>query len=185
MGAREIRADFDDSSIVVYQTCDPEIAGQAVEQGRFLPPYAGNRMWITSSFGWIMSGYRHGRRPNPAKERILAVRITRTGWEEALSVAIPTRPDLGPYAGAPEWRARFEQATVRIQWEPGTALLALSGSSLDRYAVDWTVAIEDRTSVVRKIHRLRLEGKGTRARNLYPAERVYPVTPEIARQIGS
>lgn len=43
----EIRADYDATSIVVYQAYRPEIAEAAVAHNRFVPPFSLNRMtWI-------------------------------------------------------------------------------------------------------------------------------------------
>jgi hypothetical protein len=44
---REIRADYDERTIVVYQAYRAEIARAAVEHNRFVPPFSLNRMtWI-------------------------------------------------------------------------------------------------------------------------------------------
>ncbi|MDE3231051.1 MAG: DUF4291 family protein, partial [Chloroflexota bacterium] len=51
MGQRDIRADFDERSLVVYQAYRPEIAEAAVRAGRFVAPFSLNRMtWIKPSF---------------------------------------------------------------------------------------------------------------------------------------
>jgi predicted oxidoreductase len=46
--AHEIRADYDRSSIVVYQAYSPEIGRAAAQHGKFVPPFSRGRMtWIT------------------------------------------------------------------------------------------------------------------------------------------
>jgi len=53
--------------------------------------------------------------------------LSRAGWEEALANAVLTSPKRGVYSDAEEWRRKFEQASVIVQWDPerslrGTAL---------------------------------------------------------------
>ena len=48
---REIRADFDDRTIVVYQACREATAKPAIEHQKFVPPFSLDRMtWIKPSF---------------------------------------------------------------------------------------------------------------------------------------
>ncbi|MEV0052428.1 DUF4291 family protein [Saccharopolyspora shandongensis] len=81
---RQIRGEFDARTIVVYQAYSPAVAEPALRANRFVPPFSFNRMtWIKPSFLWLM--HRSGWAQKAGQERILAVRITRQGWEEALS----------------------------------------------------------------------------------------------------
>src|SRR5579863_1291027 len=162
MNEREIRADYDDSTIVVYQAYRADIARPAVEHQRFVPPYSLNRMtWIKPSFLWMME--RSGWGQKPGQEHILAVRITRAGWEEALAHAVLTAFVPGVYCDVEEWQARLDAAPVRVQWDPertlhGKALdaraiqVGLSRHIVARYVEDWTRAIRDITPLVRTIH---------------------------------
>ncbi len=50
----EIRANFDATSLVVYQAYRAEIALPAVAQQRFAPPFSLGRTWIKPSFLWMM-----------------------------------------------------------------------------------------------------------------------------------
>ncbi|MDV6014757.1 DUF4291 domain-containing protein [Haloechinothrix sp. LS1_15] len=78
-----IRAWFDDSAIRVYQAYPVEIAEAALEAGTFVPPFRMNRMtWVKPSFTWMM--YRSGWGAKPGQERVLAVDITRDGFEWGL-----------------------------------------------------------------------------------------------------
>lgn len=195
MRTHEIRADHDGTSIVVYQAFRPEIARPAVEHGRFVPPFSRDRMtWIKPSFLWLMA--RSGWARKPGQEMVLAVRISRTGWEEALSQAVLTHADRRVYRGTDEWRAAFRHATVRVQWDPERTLrggtldarsiqVGLGRGIVDRYADDWVVEIRDMTPLVRRIHRLVQDGDATRAKALLPRERVYPLTPDLARRVGA
>jgi Domain of unknown function (DUF4291) len=77
---RLIRAAYSARTITIYQAYSPEIAGQAVRAGTFVPPFSRDRMtWIKPSFGWMM--HRSGWGAKPGQERILAVDISRSGFE--------------------------------------------------------------------------------------------------------
>ncbi|MEV4573969.1 DUF4291 family protein [Nonomuraea jabiensis] len=93
----QIRADYDADTIVVYQAYAPAIADAALRAGRFVAPFSFHRMtWIKPSFLWLM--HRSNWTRKPGQERVLAVRMTRQGWEEALSQAVLTTAD--PAAGS-------------------------------------------------------------------------------------
>ncbi|WP_433188249.1 DUF4291 domain-containing protein [Actinoallomurus sp. CA-150999] len=194
MRTHEIRADHDRTSIVVYQAYRPEIGRPAAEHGRFVPPFSRTRMtWIKPSFLWLMA--RSGWARKPGQEVILAVRISREGWEEALSQAVLTHVDRRIYRDSQEWRAAFKHARVHVQWDPERTLrgqpldarsiqVGLSRHVIDRYADEWVLGIQDMTPLVRKIHRLVHDGETAKAKALLPRERVYPLDPPVARRIG-
>ncbi|GAA4609987.1 DUF4291 domain-containing protein [Actinoallomurus liliacearum] len=195
MRTYEIRADHDRTSIVVYQAYRPEIGRPAVERGRFGPPFSRTRMtWIKPSFLWLMARSDWARKPG--QEMILAVRISREGWEEALSQAVPTHADRRLYRDGTEWRAAFKHARVHVQWDPERTLrgqpldarsiqVGLSRHVIDRYADEWILDIQDMTPLARKIQRLLHDGASAKAGALVPRERVYPLDPELARRIGA
>ena len=65
---KEIRADYDRETIVVYQAYRPEIADPAVEAQRFVPPFSFGRMtWIKPSFLWMMERCGRARKPGQAR----------------------------------------------------------------------------------------------------------------------
>src|SRR4029079_17096060 len=114
---RQIRASFDAETIVVYQAYSSAIAEAALAAGRFVAPFSFSRMtWIKPSFLWLM--HRSNWARNPGQERILAVRITRAGWVQALSQAVLTSPDPATHGGAAAWGKAFESAAVHVQWDP-------------------------------------------------------------------
>lgn len=77
---RQIRACYTDQTIIVYQAYSPEIAEPALSAGRFVPPFKRDRMtWIKPSFLWMM--YRCGWATKPGQERLLAIEMTRDGFE--------------------------------------------------------------------------------------------------------
>ena len=192
--AQEIRADFNAESIVVYQAYSAAIALPAVAAKRFVPPFSTGRMtWIKPSFLWLME--RSNWAQKTGQEHILAVRITRAGWEEALSLATLTHPEPKTYADPEAWRAQFDQSPVMVQWDPERSLrgasleyrsiqVGLSRQIIERYVGEWTLDITDYTPRVRKMQQLLKAGKAEAAKKLLPPEKVYPVPPLIARQIN-
>ena len=126
---------------------------------------------------------------------ILAVRITRQGWEEALSRAVLTSYDARVYRDYDDWREKFEHAQIHVQWDPERTIrgkhlsarsiqVGLSRHIIERYVNDWTLEIRDYTPLVHKIYRLLQVGQEANARNFLPKERVYPLGPELSRKIG-
>jgi len=193
MNEQEIRAEYDNTTIVVYQAYRKEIALPAIEQQRFVPPFSLTRMtWIKPSFLWMMERSNWGRKSG--QEHILAVRITRQGWEEALSNAVHTTFNRRVYRDRNDWQQQFDQATVYVQWDPertihGASLpqrsiqVGLSRHIIQRYVDDWIVEIKDITPLVRKLYQLLQSGHADKARDLLPRERVYPVNQTIARRL--
>ncbi|WP_330179937.1 DUF4291 domain-containing protein [Nocardia sp. NBC_01503] len=191
----EIRADYDRDSIVVYQAYSEQIAVPAVAAQRFVPPFSTNRMtWIKPSFRWLMHRSNWARKPG--QERILAVRISRIGWAEALGQAVLTSPERRVYADSAEWRKLFAHAMVHVQWDPEYSLrdakldhrsiqVGLSRHIIDRYVDEWTLEIRDLTPLVHKMSAQLREGRADRAKALLPPERPYPLDAELAQRVGA
>ncbi|MFC8244479.1 DUF4291 domain-containing protein [Streptomyces chartreusis] len=171
----QIRADYDARTIVVYQAYSPAIADAALRAGRFVAPFSFHRMtWIKPSFMWLMHRSKWARKPG--QERVLAVRITREGWEDALSQAVLTIADQTAVA----------QAAVHVQWDPERSP---RGAALNHYSIqvgigrhlirtftdDWIVSLTDLTPQIRKASALVQTGHATKAQRLFPAERTYPM----------
>src|SRR5690242_5953125 len=117
MSQREIRADYDDRTIVVYQAYRPEIATAAGRAGRFVPPFSLQRMtWIKPSFLWMME--RCGWPSKPGQEHVLAIRMTRAGWDEALAQAVLTTFEPTVHSDFDSWRATLDAAPIRVQRDP-------------------------------------------------------------------
>lgn len=194
MNEREIRARYDERSIVVYQAYRQEIAVPAIRQQKFVPPFSMNRMtWIKPSFLWMMERSNWGLKKD--QECILAVHITRQGFFPALAQAILTSFDASVYRDHDDWRQRFKQATVHVQWDPERTLqgahlsprsiqVGISRHVIARYVDEWTLQIEDMTPLVRKLHALIQAGHADKVKAMLPRERVYPVANDIARRLG-
>jgi hypothetical protein len=192
---REVRADYDANTIVVYQAYSSQIANAALEHGRFVAPFSFHRMtWIKPSFLWLMARSNWGARAG--QERTLAVRITRTGWERALSLAVPTDPQAPGYEHYDAWRAAFDQAAVHVQWDTERSLhgaglpyysiqVGLSRHVIREFVDAWITEIVDFTERVRKMRDFLNSRQLDKARRLLPREMVYPLPLELRRRIGA
>ncbi len=182
---RQILAQFDKESVVVYQAYSPAIGTFAANHGYFGGDFSFNRMsWIKPNFLWMM--YRSGWGTKPGQEITLAVRISRNGFDSILTQAVHSTFVPEVYSTQQEWRERLRLSPVRLQWDPDhdprglkqerrTIQLGLSGEVLQKYAREWIVEIGDISEFVaaEREHAL------TSDRNLVtPREEIYPVTEE-------
>lgn len=193
--ARQVRAIFDDDTIVVYQAYSPSIAEAALAAGRFVPPFKVERMtWIKPSFRWMM--YRCGWATKPDQERVLAVTITREGFDWALANSALSHHDPAVYPSRQAWAERKATSPVRIQWDPERNLalaplphraiqIGLGGEAARQYVADWTVRIDDVTDLAQDIHRLVIAGRPDDAGAKLPAEQPYPLSEEVKAVVGT
>jgi Domain of unknown function (DUF4291) len=192
---REVRAVYSPTTITVYQAYPAEIAGPAVRAGRFVPPFKRERMtWIKPSFRWMM--YRCGWATKPGQERVLAVEMTRDGFEWALAHAALSSYEATVYAAHDEWSRQVRANPVRVQWDPERTLrltelperslqVGLGGAAALRYADEWVVGLTDVTGLAHEIKNLVDAGDEAGATALLPAERVYPLPAGIAARLGA
>ena len=174
---RQIRAVYTADTITVYQAYQTEIAGPALGAGRFVAPFKRDRMtWIKPSFLWMM--YRCGWGAKPGQERVLAVELTRAGFDWALEHACLSHYEIGSAENRAEWSRRLKRSPVRVQWDPERSIqlgalpyrslqLGLGGEAVPRYVDEWTVSITDVTELAHRI-------QATRDPALLPPERPYP-----------
>jgi hypothetical protein len=151
----QIRAIYDDQTIRVYQAYSPAIARAALQAGRFVSPFRITRMtWIKPSFYWMM--YRCGFGAKEGQEVVLAIDITREGFEWALSHSAPST--YSPRCGSHEaWTRALADNPVRIQWDPErnwrlapdperrSIQIGLGGEAANHYVNEWTRRITDST----------------------------------------
>ncbi|XP_064620074.1 uncharacterized protein LOC135483276 [Lineus longissimus] len=187
MTGKHILAQYTDETIVVYQAFQKSIADYAVENQKFGGDnYSFDRMsWIKTNFLWMM--YRSGWATKKSQERILAIRISREGWDEILSKAYTALRQK-------EAEIQTKDIEVRLQWDPdhnptGSALqrraiqLGLKKEILKRYATEFVQEIEDVTEYVQAQHEH--VTTGSMVKLVTPKERVYVVTDEtVAERIG-
>jgi hypothetical protein len=179
----------------VYQAYSPAVAEPALLAQRFVAPFKRDRMtWIKPSLLWM--AYRSGWATKPGQERVLAVELTRSGFEWALRHASLSHYEPATYTDHDTWAAAKRVSPVRIQWDPERDLnlaplghraiqIGLSGEAVDRYIDDWTVAIMDITDLIHQIHALLAAGDHARAHGLLPTEPPYPIDPDLAAAIGA
>ncbi|MFI5547989.1 DUF4291 domain-containing protein [Streptomyces sp. NPDC051815] len=179
----QVRADHDAHTVVVYQAYPSAVADAALAAGRFVAPFSFGRMtWIKPSFLWLMHRSNWARKAG--QERILGVRITREGWEDALGRATLTTAGADALAGA----------DVHVQWDPersarGAALnhysvqVGIGRRVIRTFAEEWTVGLTDLTPQVRKAADLVQRGRAAEARRLLPPERVYPLPAELGARL--
>lgn len=151
-------AQYDATSIYVYQAYRPAIATYAVRHQQFGGEFSFSRMsWIKPNFLWMM--FRSGWATKEGQERILAVRLYRSFFDELLHAAVASSFAASGCATQQEWRDRVEQSEVRLQWDPDhdptgdvverrAIQLGLRGEMLKRYAQLEVVSIEDITEFV-------------------------------------
>ncbi|EEP76040.1 ATP-dependent RNA helicase DHX8 [Uncinocarpus reesii 1704] len=192
---RAIRAKFTPDTITVYQAYSAEIALPAVRAGKFVAPFKRTRMtWIKPSFLWM--AYRSGWASKPNQERILAIEISRAGFEWALLNSFVNTHDPAFYGDHRALEERKRNTCVRVQWDPErdfgfeplpyrSIQVGLSGEAVERYVDEWIVAIEDVTELMVGMGRLVAEGKIEEARELMPVEKAYPLPEEVAKVVGA
>lgn len=191
---REIRADFDRSTIIVYIACSNPIADAALDAGKLVSPFSYERMtWIKPSFRWLMVRSHWATRPSQV--RILALRIPREKWEECLTQAVLTDPDPKVYPDAASWEERFQAAKAHVQWDPERSLrgeklnersiqVGLSRALLPDFAQRWIREIRDLTAQAHKIQAHLKAGDVLKARRALPEERSYPLSESLSRHLG-
>ena len=191
---RQVRAAFDDTTIIVYQAYSPEIADPALSTGRFVAPFKRDRMtWIKPSFLWMM--YRCGWATKPGQERVLAVEVSREGFDWALEHSALSHYDPSIHPSHAEWERSMAQP-VRIQWDPERDLhfnplphraiqIGLGGEAVDRYVDEWVVSISDVTSTAQSIGALVDRGLLSEAAKLLPAESIYPLRATLSKVVGA
>src|ERR1700733_13678146 len=120
---RSIRAFYDAETITVYQAYNPAIARSAVDAQAFKsPPFKMERMtWIKPSFLWMM--YRSGWASKENQENILAIKITRKGFEWALQNSCISHYESADHTSHEDWKQKLQNASVRIQWDPEKDIL--------------------------------------------------------------
>ncbi len=155
----------------VYQAYGHAIADAALAAQRFVAPFSDGRMtWVKPSFLWMLE--RCGWASKPMQERVLAVRLSRRAFDDAVQNAVSTS-------------VAHEHASIRVQWDPerslrGTKLahrslqLGLGRDVIRAFALEWVQRIDDVTPLVKRLDALRREGRFDQAERLLPVERRYP-----------
>ena len=178
---KQIRAVYTDKTIRVYQAYCSEIAEEAVRLQTFGSHFSLSRMtWIKPSFLWMM--YRCGWAKKEGQERVLAIDITRDGFDSAVKQAVLSAYKEECSLSKEEWKKSVEKSDVRIQWDPekdvqGNNLpyrsiqIGLRGQAVRDYVEKWIVQVEDITEEVKRLDALRQQGADIA--EMLPKEKVY------------
>lgn len=186
---RQIRAVYDERTIRIYQAYGDEIADAALAHGTFVsPPFGMGRMtWIKPSFLWMM--YRAGWGYKDAgQRRILAIDISREGFEWALEHSCPSHP--GPSLSKEDWIKMKAASPVRIQWDPERDLLlqplshraiqvGIRDEAIRRYVDEWIIQITDVTALSHTMCSYVTSGDTNSALELMPKERPYIIARSV------
>jgi hypothetical protein len=143
--------------------------------------------WIKPSFLWMM--YRSGWARKPGQEHVLAISITREGFEWALRHSAFSHFDSTVHVDHEQWRASLSEP-VRIQWDPERDVkllplpyrslqVGLSGEAVRLYCDQWIASIEDITGLAHEIGGRVAAGDEVRAWRLLPEERPYPIPDDL------
>ena len=139
--------------------------------------------------------YRCGWATKPGQERVLAVAISRAGFEAALAEAVLSHYDRSLHADRAQWSHELKRSPVRVQWDPERSLrlgelpyrslqVGLAGTAVERYVDEWIVGVEDVTGLARSIRGRLDHGDENGARALLPDERLYPLPDLVATRLG-
>jgi uncharacterized protein DUF4291 len=192
---RHIRAAYTDHTITVYQAYSAQIANAAVAASTFVPPFKRDRMtWIKPSFLWMM--YRSGWARKPGQEHILAVEISREGFEWALYNSCLSHFDRDLYKRFEDWQIQKRAMPVRIQWDPDRSItldplhrraiqIGLSGEAVNRYLDQWIISIRDITTLAKHISEKVSTGDLAAADAALPVEQIYPLPEAICKQVSA
>ena len=168
--------------MVVYQAYNPVIAQFAVEN-QYLggPGFKYGRMsWIKPNFLWMM--YRCGWASKENQERVLALWLKKSDFEEILKEAVFSSFNPACYASEEEWRNDLNKKQARLQWDPehdpyGNKIerraiqLGLKGALLEKFGRKQIAFIEDVTAFAKEQNLLL---QGNLADNLLvPIETLY------------
>ena len=183
-----------DTQVVVYQAYNPAIARFAVEN-QYLGGSGfsyGRMSWIKPNFLWMM--YRCGWASKENQERVLALWLDKTTFEDILSEAVFSTFTAGNYASNDAWKRELATKNVRLQWDPdhspyGGKLtrralqLGLKGDTLEQFGKYQLQRIEDVTDFVQQ-QKVFVDNR--QLESLYiPQERVYTLADNtLAQRIG-
>ncbi|KAM3434170.1 hypothetical protein NHJ13734_006109 [Beauveria thailandica] len=202
---RQIRAQYDDTTITVYQAFSPSIANAAVTAQRLdaSPDFKHGRMtWVKPSWAWIM--YRAGYSYKDARQaRILALRVTHEHFLDLLRRGVLSHGETVAETTAAATRVRTAPGrndVVRIQWDPErtpalqrlpyrSIQIGIPGSLSERWVSEWIVSIEDVTETAKDLKRTLDENDHVPLevlieRGLVPVERPFSVPDSIMAKLA-
>ncbi len=186
---RAVAASYDDDSVVLWSAHTSPVADATLAQGAFGgPDWRLNRVTrVRTSLPSLLARCDWGRRVG--RERVLAVRVARPGFDAMLRQAVHAEFDPSIYRSRASWRLASRYAAVWVSWHPdlahtGEALdrqtlrIGLRGEALRRFSTEWMVGVEDWTEWV-QAHR-----DGPDPATPVPVQRPYPVASDLERRLA-
>jgi hypothetical protein len=184
---KQIIAQHDEKTIIVYQAYRPEIGHYAAKNGYFGGQFSFNRMtWIKTNFLWMM--YRSGWGTKKGQEVILAIRLKKSFFNKVLSKVVLAKFDDKSYNNKTAWQKALANSPLRLQWDPdrepqGNGIkrraiqLGLKGEIVKEYSKEAIMNIYDISEFVKCQRRLAMSQDFQKL--LTPKETVYKPLPEI------
>ncbi|KAM0330159.1 hypothetical protein ACHAQA_004332 [Verticillium albo-atrum] len=187
---RQVRANFDGTTITVYQAYSAAIAEPAVEAQNLTaaPTFKPSRMtWVKPSWNWMLyrAGYSY---KDPGQERILALKMRHADF-----VALLRRGVLASQATQAEGEVRVQwdpERTVRLDKLPWRSIqIGIPGSLSKQWAQEWIVAIEDVTERARRLkevldQRPEVSDEELLEMGLIPEELVFELPNDVRQRLG-
>jgi hypothetical protein len=182
---RQIRAQYDNETITVYQAYSAQIGDAAVQFQKLSASSAfdyGRMTWIKPSWSWVC--YRSGYTYKDDRQcRILALKMKHEHFNELLRQAFVGH-------GAAD-----EAGAVRVQWDPERAptlqklpwrsiQIGIPRSLSRKWVEEWIISIDDVTERARSLKEAVEQEPGVSdeelvKRELVPVERVYTLPDDI------
>ena len=156
---RHLMAQYNETSIVLYQAYRPSIGTWSAQMGRLGGPgFSQSRMtWVKPNFLWMM--FRSGWGTKPDQEVTLAIHVKREWFEAILAEAVPSSHAHPGFSDEAAWQAAVARSDVRLQWDPDhlpsggrcerrAVQLGIRGEALLRLNSSGILEIEDISSFV-------------------------------------
>jgi Domain of unknown function (DUF4291) len=169
-----VRAAYTDSTIIVYHRCNDEIANAVIQSQTLNTSIVGDsflHFWITPSFRLAFSQYRSPWAQQANRQRVLALHITRAGWEQALEWHESRTSGTTPYVRLTSAEELAIEGESDVTYR--TFNLSLSPRAVDNGLSQWIVKIGEVTDLMKEIGDLVDAGKVGNALALLPSERRY------------
>jgi hypothetical protein len=190
---KHIMAQVNGNAIVLYQAYNAAIADYAVTHQKLGGPgFSYDRMsWVKPNFLWMM--YRCGWAAKENQERVLAIHLALSEFDEILANAVFSTFRHHTYATRKDWEEDVKKSQVRLQWDPDhdpygnkqerkAIQLGLRGNTFRVFGQNNIQHIEDITPFVKE-QRAQLSAGNIREL-LVPVEDPYvPVDQFICRRI--
>ncbi len=192
VGPREIRAEFDDEGVYVYQAYNDQIANEALALGHFGPSFRLSRLtWIKPSFGWMLHRSQYGSMPN--QTRILKIKISHDGFKAILGNAVSAAFEAITYESQRAWKRALQRSSTRYQWDPDRNVndrrtgrraiqIGITGETARKFSEEWILDIQDVTALAHEI-KAKLDG-GEDPDPIAPVLRLYPLDNELRRSLS-